>query len=306
MKSYRLECCSPELIGCLASLKCRLLSLTHRNARLQGAYHPVQAIQLAYVSHRVRRVRVNLLLLILRYILLKVVRRSRYAPAAREVTVLLIVLSANLVHILCAWSLYTVFLIFFALLSSAELLRVLVAYTMYTLSPSHIITLAKAAFVSLVRSHHLLNLNALHLQHLLHITLQLRLLVHTLITVKIVYTWHQTARRLLLHLNFDIIEHSVKVYRVQLHRHLDSRILLKVYKWLLYFLVDHSSHALHPPPLILAYLLTVKDYQLHKALYNDDSIVGLASYWILAERKLKQLWKLSQLFNFKKFLDSVA
>jgi len=79
-----------------------------------------------------------------------------------------------------------------------------------------------------------------------------------------------------------------------------------VYKWLLYFLVDHSSHALHPPPLILAYLLTVKDYQLHKALYNDDSIVGLASYWILAERKLKQLWKLSQLFNFKKFLDSVA
>ena len=112
------------------------------------------------------------MLLILRYVLLQVVRRSRYAPAAREVTVLLSILCANLVHVLRARSLHTVFLIFFALLSPAELLRVLVADTMHTLGPAHVIPLTKAALISLVRSHHLLNLNALNLQHLLHIALQ--------------------------------------------------------------------------------------------------------------------------------------
>ena len=245
------------------------------------------------------------MLLILRYVLLQVVRRSRYAPAAREVTVLLSVLCANLVHVLRARSLHTVFLIFFALLSPAELLRVLVADTMHTLGPAHVIPLTKAALISLVRSHHLLNLNALNLQHLLHIALQLRLLVHALKTVQIVHAWHQAVRRLLLHLNFHIVEHSVKVDRIQLHRHLDGWVLLEVNKWLLYFLVDHAAHALHPPALILAYLLAVEDYQLHEALDNDDSIVGLASDWVLAERKLKQLRQLCQLFYFKKFLDSV-
>ena len=242
---------------------------------------------LAHVSSRVRKVRVNLVLLILRYILLKVDRRNRYGPAVREVTVSPSVLGANLVHVLRTRSFHSIFLNFFTLLTSAELLRVLFADTLHILGPAHVVPLAVAGPVSIIRSHHLLYLKALNLQHLLHIALHLSLLVYALKTIQIVHARQQTARRLLLYLNFHIVEHSVKVDRVQFYGHLDGRVLLEVNKWLLYFLVDQAARALYSPALILADLLAVKDYQLHEPLDHDYSIVWLASHWVLAERQLK-------------------
>jgi len=77
-------------------------------------------------------------------------------------------------------------------------------------------------------------------------------------------------------------------------------------KWLLYFLVDDAAGALDSSSLFLADLLAIKDKQLHKPLDDYHPIVGFSRHWVLSQAELQQLRQFGQLFNFKKFLDSVA
>lgn len=77
-------------------------------------------------------------------------------------------------------------------------------------------------------------------------------------------------------------------------------------KWLLYFLFDDAAGALDSSSLFLADFLSIKYKQLHKSLDDYHPVVGFACHWVLGQAKLQQLRKFGQLFNFKKFLDSVA
>ena len=86
---------------------------------------------------------------------------------------------------------------------------------------------------------------------------------------------------LLLHLELDVVEDSIEVHWIELHRHLDSWVLLEMdHRGIALFLIDHGSRALDLLPLFWSDLLAIKDKQLDQTLDDNYTVVGLASDWI--------------------------
>lgn len=85
-------------------------------------------------------------------------------------------------------------------------------------------------------------------------------------------------RHLLLHLELHIVEHAIKVDRVEFHWHFDCRVLLEVYKRCLPLLrIDHTSGTLDALALLNCDLFAIEDHKLDEALDHDHAIVRLAS-----------------------------
>ena len=95
---------------------------------------------------------------------------------------------------------------------------------------------------------------------------------------------------LLLHLEFDVVKDTIKIYRIQLDWNFHSRVLLKVHKWLLaLFWINHSSCTLNSFAFLHRDLLSIEDHELNQTLDHNHTIVWLASDRVVNQRKVKQI-----------------
>ena len=114
-------------------------------------------------------------------------------------------------------------------------------------------------------------------------------------------------RHLLLHLEFDIIEHAIEVDRVQFNWHLDCRILLEVHQRSLALLrINHASSTFNPLALLERDLLAIEDHELDETLADDDPIVGLPGDRVMNQREVEEVWKLGEFLDLEELLNPIV
>jgi len=98
----------------------------------------------------------------------------------------------------------------------------------------------------------------------------------------------------LLHLKFHVIEDAIEIDWIQLDRHLYCRVLLKMYKGSLsLFWVHHTCDSFDALSFFQCDFLAIKYHQLNKPLDYNHTIVGLSRDWVVDQRQVQKIWKLS-------------
>jgi len=144
---------------------------------------------------------------------------------------------------------------------------------------SLLVAVVVAGFLRPLELRLFLNLHARHGQHRVH-TRYVGARHATYLFIILYVLAGQTDGCLCVALHANIVEHSVEVHRVQLHRHLDRRVLLEVHQRLLRLRVHDDAAAFYLLPFVDGYLLAVQYQQRQQTLDHNRSVVRFACDWV--------------------------
>ena len=95
---------------------------------------------------------------------------------------------------------------------------------------------------------------------------------------------------LLLHLELDVVEHTIEIYWIELHGDLYCRVLLEMHQRLLALLgINHSCGTFDALSLFHRDLFSIEDHQLDESLDDNHAVVGLPCDRVVDQGEVEQV-----------------